>query len=153
MVDKEDKLFFSASEDNSIIVWSIDKKSPVFLFCNVHQCKEKVCYWDIDTVDNLILTHRGSRIISSGNRDNIIKIWDLFEKRLLFELNQDLTDHGVTSDWVSAIALTFDDKTLVSGSVDGSLCIWDLEERILKHTILRGHDGKKETFNNSKPRS
>jgi WD40 repeat protein len=99
-------------------------------------------------VDNLVLTHGGGRIISSGNRDNIIKVWDLFEKRFLFEFNQDLTDHGVTSDWVSAIAITSDDQSLVSGSVDGSICIWDLEERILKHTILRAHDGKNENFDN-----
>lgn len=97
-------------------------------------------------MDNLVLTNRGNRILSSGNKDNSIKVWDLSEKRQIFDLNQDLMEHGVTSDWVSAITISSDDKILVSGSVDGSICIWDMEERVLKHTLIRAHDGNSGRF-------
>ncbi|MEA5559477.1 WD40 repeat domain-containing protein, partial [Nodularia spumigena] len=97
-------------------------------------------YW----VNAIALTPDGNTVIS-GSDDNTIKIWDMTKpktgffgfiyERIRSRLKFTLTGH---SSFISAIALTPDGKTVISGSRDKTIKIWDVETGAQKFT-LTGH--------------
>ncbi|OMJ87263.1 hypothetical protein SteCoe_11030 [Stentor coeruleus] len=61
-----------------------------------------------------------SDFLATGSADKSISIWSISEKRLL----ANLTGH---QNWVISLGFTKDNKYLISGSGDGTLKYWDLE--------------------------
>ncbi|MFM6724088.1 MAG: WD40 repeat domain-containing protein [Dolichospermum sp.] len=58
----------------------------------------------------------------------------------ILEINEERLTFKGHSDWVRAIAVTPDGKTVISGSWDNTIKIWDLETRKEKFTF-KGHSG------------
>jgi WD40 repeat protein/serine/threonine protein kinase len=74
------------------------------------------------------------RLIASAGRDHTIRIWDMYEKRMIDPV---LTGHN---DWVNAVAFSADGKMLASGGDDGSLFVWDMNSSPPTAQRFGGHN-------------
>lgn len=71
------------------------------------------------------------RIIASGGRDNVIRLWDIQEERS----RAVWSGH---SNWVLSLSFSHDGTRLASGSQDGTIRIWDVATGTTRG-ILEGH--------------
>lgn len=85
-----------------------------------------------DGVSSLVVSRKKDPLICSGHYDFVVRVWDLFEKKLIFTLK----DH---IDWVVSVAIWKGAEPLaVSGSSDGTIKVWDLQTGNLL-TTCEGH--------------
>lgn len=71
-------------------------------------------------------------VLASGSMDTTVKVWN-FEDKSVFVL------HGHT-DWVNAVRIDADSRTLFSASDDRTVRLWDLDTRQTIQ-IFKGHVG------------
>lgn len=80
-----------------------------------------------------VVLNKDGKILVSGSRDHIIKVWDLLTGKELCSLR----GHQGT---IHSIVLSRDDRILISGSQDKAIKMWDLlTGKELRS--LRGHQG------------
>ncbi|NER01545.1 MAG: protein kinase [Okeania sp. SIO3C4] len=104
MVGMDDKQIIGTS-NGAIAIWNSDSTTPVILPGDKYQ------------VDSIVTT---SDNIFAGRVDGSIQVWDLANKNLVTSFS------GYHSNKVKSLAVTADGKTLVSGSADKTVKIWDL---------------------------
>ncbi|KAI9658392.1 MAG: hypothetical protein M1821_002525 [Bathelium mastoideum] len=155
------KQIASASEDNTIKVWDVERGGAAYtleghshfvLFVAfspnnnqiVSASKDKtIKIWDTKKGD-ILCTLRGhsddvlaavfspdSEQIASISRDTTIRIWDAKRQGFLYEFK----DH---SGSVLAIAFSSDSKRIVSASADRTIRLWDAKRGEILH-IFEGH--------------
>ncbi|XP_055701516.1 SKI8 subunit of superkiller complex protein [Phlebotomus papatasi] len=74
-----------------------------------------------------------SDFIVTGGLDDIVKVWDLTDNRL--QLRHQMTGHSLG---VVSVAVSSDGKTIVSSSLDSSLCFWNSETGQLLNQVALG---------------
>ena len=97
----------SGAHDQTIRIWDIQTGASVVL--NGHT----------DQVHSVIFTADGKRIIS-GSLDMTVRIWDINLRRLV---HAPLTDSG----GIHFVGLSPDEKMVVAGGWNGSMCTWNIE--------------------------
>ena len=113
--------FFSNSEDNSITVWDMTRRTQ--------ECK----FQGITTKILCLAITSDSKCIISGSSDTFVRIWDVGTRRSLSILK----DH---SGKVLCVAVTRDSKYIISGSEDSSINLWDTSSKKLLKKLV-GHRG------------
>ncbi len=111
-----EKLLFSGGRDAQLKVWDIEND-----FKNI---STQPAHW---YTINTIAFHPKGHIFATGSRDKTIKIWDAKTFKLLKVL--DTLRDGCHVNSVNAL-LWLEDGTLVSGSDDRSLILWEIENNI-----------------------
>ncbi|MDB9449523.1 WD40 repeat domain-containing protein [Dolichospermum circinale] len=129
-VTPDGKTVISGSYDKTIKIWDVETGTEKFTL-EGHSSSVKA----------IALTSDGKTVIS-GSSDNTIKIWDITQQKTGFfdfiheripsRLKFTLKGH---SDSVKAIAVTPDGKTVISGSYDKTIKIWDVETGTEKFTL------------------
>jgi WD40 repeat protein len=71
-------------------------------------------------IDSIAISPDDAKVVTGGDVDNAIKVWDLESGQLL----ETLTGHTHS---VVGLAASPDSRTLYSASFDGSLIVWDLD--------------------------
>ncbi|OUL27508.1 WD40 repeat domain-containing protein, partial [Nostoc sp. 106C] len=113
------KTIASASDDNTIKLWSLDGKEL------------KTFKGHSDSVSWASFSPDGKTIASTG-RDKTIKLWNLDGKEL-----KTFKGH---SDWVWGVSFSPDGQTIASASADKTIKLWSLDGKELK-TFKRHSDG------------
>jgi WD40 repeat protein len=115
----------SGSRDKTLKVWDLESGACL-----------RTLEGHTGTVTNVILTPDGLRAVSSSkgwnSEDKTVKVWDLDSGTCLRTLVGH--DHGV-----NIIALTPDGQQVISGSGDGILKVWDLQNNqrsAYQHSLL-----------------
>jgi WD40 repeat protein len=95
----------------------------------------EILLWDMSTGDKIprfpkgpgvngILFSRDACFVVSGHMDNSIRLWDFATGKVL--------RRGVLSrssqDYVTAVAISQDNRLIVAGSSDGGVYVWDLKK-------------------------
>ena len=74
---------------------------------------------------SLLFARDGSRIVAGyGGDDFAIRVWDVASEQVV----QSFTGH---TDGICSLALTRDERTLISGSLDKSIGAWNFESGLL----------------------
>ncbi|CAM9626755.1 U5 small nuclear ribonucleoprotein 40 kDa protein [Lampetra fluviatilis] len=96
----------TASDDGTVKLWDTRKKGSVHSFQNTYQCLSVTFN---DTSDQIL----------SGGIDNVIKVWDLRQNKLIYTMK----GHN---DSVTGLSLSPDGSYLLSNAMDNSVRIWDI---------------------------
>ncbi|MEI7489390.1 MAG: WD40 repeat domain-containing protein, partial [Chryseobacterium sp.] len=125
-ISPDNKTLVSGGADNTIKIWDLERLK------NNQESKPKYTLTEHkDKVSTLVITPDGKQLIS-GSHDKTIKIWNLkgLKDNQPSKLTlSDLNDSEGHKDWISCLAVTQDNKFLVSGSLDGTIKIWNLENK------------------------
>jgi WD40 repeat protein len=111
-----EQLIASGSWDYSVVVWDLNTYSVKFKLLghrNGVNCVKKLSF----------------NLMASGEDKGMIIIWDWLTGDLVYSLK----GHTMTL-WLSSLYL-FDEKTLISGSQDKSIKVWDISSGQLLQTI------------------
>ncbi|NES89773.1 MULTISPECIES: serine/threonine-protein kinase [Okeania] len=129
-ISSEKQIIVSGSADGTIKIWDLVTGSLINTFSG-HS----------DRIFSVAISSDGQNVVS-GSADETIQVWDLrfFSKVendiiLISNLKNTLTGH---SNEVWSVAISPDGQTIVSGSEDKTIKIWDLATGSLKNT-LTGH--------------
>ncbi|VDN60104.1 unnamed protein product [Dracunculus medinensis] len=101
---------FSCSKDKSVKAWDLDQMGYV-----------DTMFGHVDVISDIDALSR-ERIITCGSQDRSVRLWKIAEEtHLVF--------NGITS-CISIDCVAFlNDEHFVSGSADGSLCIWSTSKK------------------------
>ena len=145
------RLFASASEDGTVQLWDIQTGKKAVLITDANRGVRALAFapdsktlvsgrWDgpIQIWDTTTFQHIGDFINAAGTVDalefspdgkilanglyGLIRLWDVNTKTKIQEI------YKAHNNSVTKFAFTPDSKTLVSGSSDGTILIWDLEK-------------------------
>jgi WD40 repeat protein len=121
-------LIATASSDQTIILWKLDRKKEKFDKFQTLQGYEghKDWVWDV-TFSTPEKIKNYQMIIASAGRDDTVKLWGLKDKNSTgkFEFITTLRGH---KDWVRAVSFSHDGEKLVSASADKTIILWDIEK-------------------------
>eukprot|EP01006_Ploeotia_vitrea_P006185 TRINITY_DN12485_c0_g2_i1.p1 TRINITY_DN12485_c0_g2~~TRINITY_DN12485_c0_g2_i1.p1 ORF type:complete len:564 (-),score=59.87 TRINITY_DN12485_c0_g2_i1:245-1936(-) len=116
-----DNCVVSGSADGTIICWDINSGKLI-----------RHLFGHTDYVATLDVSHIGDEYyIFSGSRDKTIRCWDITTEPAL---QYQLTGH---TDYVQCLQAVSAD-CLVSGGQDGTIVVWDLQQRNLRRAIQAG---------------
>ena len=107
-------LLASGSSDNSLKVW---EKATGKLRCALHGSTQAVMAVDLD-----------NNVVIGASKDRAIRVWLLSSQRV----RHTLTGHAGS---IYSARLSPDSKSLVSGSTDRSLKIWDMNRGVCEGTM------------------
>ncbi|MYF98393.1 WD40 repeat domain-containing protein, partial [Candidatus Poribacteria bacterium] len=131
-ISPDSAMFAGGNPDGSISLW------------DVNSAKHKFLIGHNDSVQSVAFSPDG-RIFASGSKDKTIRIWDVATGKHKDTLrNQGMVGKQKQNEntvAVSSVSFNPDSRLLASGSMDGSIKIWDLETGDTKHT-LAGHTQK-----------
>ncbi|CAG4979599.1 unnamed protein product [Colias eurytheme] len=109
---------YSASKDRSVKIWSLDEMAYVETLFG-HQSP-------ITAIDALTR----ERAITAGGRDTTIRIWKIVEEsQLIFNGPQGSLDE----------VKLLDEEHFISGSDNGTLCLWSVLKKKPLYTVLEAH--------------
>jgi FOG: WD40 repeat len=85
-------------------------------------------------------------ILVSGSHDRSIKIWDLANRACLHVFKKAHEGKGFSIeinliDKITSVALTHDNKKILSASWDCAIKVWDIPTKSLIHSIPNAHLG------------
>lgn len=95
-------------EDGSIWLWPIETEG-----------KARLLGQHASSVSALAFSHAGKTVASSAGFEPV-KIW------AAGSISKEVCSLGSGGDWVATMAFSLDDSTLVSGSLDGIVRLWDV---------------------------
>ncbi len=134
VISSGNKYIISGSGDKSIKVFDLANQEEVYHFENAHESKTVIPlnYNSnfLDTVNSVAIS-TDNRYIISGSADKSIKIFDLESKTKLSHLKNAhngslFLDYFLKSlDQVLSVAVSSDNKYIVSGSLDRSIKIFE----------------------------
>lgn len=124
------KTLASGSEDGSIRLWDVETGQQVGKALNGHT----------DYVASVAFSPDGKTLASWG-RDQTIRLWDVSTMLNTGvasgqQLGEALSGH---TDFIESVAFSPVGKILASGSVDGSILLWDVETGQQVAEALKGH--------------
>ena len=108
--DDTSKTIISAGSDSCVKLW---EAGNTYAIGTCHGRLPNQAFLRVDTKENLV---------AAGTSSNEIRIWNMKSQRMKF----DLIGH---QNMVSALKFSADAKTLVSGSNDRTLKIWDISKQ------------------------
>jgi hypothetical protein len=119
-------LALSAGDDSQVVVWDAGTDDEPWTL-GKHR----------SPVHCVAISADGQRAASggggkAGKPDFAVRLWDL-------ENRQELAMLAEHESWVTAVAFRPEGTQLLSGGADGSLYLWDVKTRKVKHK-LHGHD-------------
>jgi WD40 repeat protein len=114
----EPNLFASGSKEGNVILWDAGKLEPVKVL------KANQTGW----IYSVAFSTNGKLLAATGADHKI----DLFDVAAGQEISKPLEGHR---DVVLTLAFSKDDRTLASGSYDGTIILWDLESGSPKATL------------------
>uniref|UniRef100_A0A674DJ30 Transducin beta like 3 n=1 Tax=Salmo trutta TaxID=8032 RepID=A0A674DJ30_SALTR len=122
-VFKKGSLFVSCAKDKSVRVWRQDPDSGQ-VCCVAQGCSHG------NAVGSITCSRMKESFVVSGSQDCTIKVWDLPETIPetdgdMFQLNARVTEKAHDKD-VNSVAVSPNDKLLVSGSQDRLAKLWSL---------------------------
>lgn len=133
----------TASEGRALRIWSLS--AP-----NAGECTGKVKQ-DYEGMRDMVVAADGSQL-ATACESGVITLWDVTQKRqrngqgqlLGGGLDMTVREHlfGGHSDMYPVYSLAMDTQStkLISGSADGSICVWSLPHGVLMH-VMKGHTG------------
>lgn len=115
--------------DNTIIIWDLDKKCLAKI---IKDAPNAFCFRVANRERSLVSISFGS-----------IKFWDIDTKKKELEI-------WIYTPTITCKAITNDNQTLVTGSTNHSLTVWDLKEK-KQRVLFKGHTSevRKISFSNS----
>lgn len=126
-------LLYSGSADRSVMLWTLEDDD--------NRCFVDDLYGHESPITSIDIL-RKDRVLTSGGRDQTIRIWKIVEQsQNVFESKHQSVD----------IARFIDDKTFVTGGEDGSILIWSTMKRkfVLQlsnaHPMQLSHESTPET--------
>lgn len=115
------------SRDGSISLWDVHSAEYIKSFCSEGKWVRKVLY-----------SNNGSRIFTGHrgavSKEGAIYIWDALSGERIGELKEQSTD-------IEDLALTGDDRLLISANYDPTVRVWDVELR-KQVRLLEGHKAR-----------
>lgn len=153
--NKSDSQAVSSSYDGSCIIWDLTTHTRVMCLFESTMFKQvvyhpdesqllttgsdrKICYWDCfdgqairmldgsnqGEINALAITHEGEHFVSGGE-DKVVKLWDYDEGISYFQ--------GIGhSGTVTKIAISPNQKFIVTTGSEGAIFIWHMPEKVLQ---------------------
>lgn len=115
--DKSSGFIATASDDQSVRLWKIDKSSPYHEFRNHMGSVRAVSFQpqtDIETTP---------RVLASASSDGTISLYDITNFSLLHSIGNQI--HNFPGDQISCISWNPDGRYLCSGDLEGTIGIWE----------------------------
>ena len=128
-VSKDSKYLVSGSKDNSVKLWSLEKKHEVFTFRGHTDIITSV----LPAQSTSSYQHHSYGDVYSASKDATIKHWRSSSP-------EDVTTFIGHDKGVNSIDLDFTERFLVSGSDDSNIIIWDTN-KVTALFKLEGHEG------------
>ncbi|MBP0002959.1 MAG: DnaJ domain-containing protein [Cyanobacteria bacterium SBC] len=162
-ISPDGKFFASVSDDKTAILWDFATQRQTYCFFHGNSVyataldakntlftgdfDRNVTQWNLETfqhqqayLDYFGHSHRGivytiatnptHASIASGGSDNVVRIWH----RYTGQVKRTLTVH---TDTVRSLDYSLDGTYLVSGSLDGTACIWDVQRGNIVRKLAR----------------
>uniref|UniRef100_A0A915BY08 U3 small nucleolar RNA-interacting protein 2 n=1 Tax=Parascaris univalens TaxID=6257 RepID=A0A915BY08_PARUN len=118
---------FSCSRDRSVKAWDLDQMGYV-----------DTMFGHVDAVADIDVLSR-ERVLTCGGQDRTLRLWKVAEE-------SQLVFNGFASSISIDCVAFINDEHFVSGSADGSLCIWSIFKKkpvcVQKEAHGRGADGQ-----------
>ena len=128
------KILASGDEDGTVCLWDVQKKS---LIHNQIWCK--------DNTVNCVTFSPDGKTIACALSDKTIRVW-YFEVQLWYLESQlpkyEIKNWSGHNDEVNSIVFSPDGQMAVSGSLDGTLRLWDIKGTPIMQQPWCGHEGK-----------
>jgi WD40 repeat protein/type IV secretory pathway VirB10-like protein len=121
-MEKNGKRLASASWDNSVRLWDVEKQAPLGKPLRGHT----------DYVNSVAFSPNG-KLLASGSDDQTVRLWDI---KAQAPLGEPLLRH---TDLVTSVAFSPDGKYLASASLDSTVILWDVETQTPLGEPLREH--------------
>jgi WD40 repeat protein len=113
-----------------VLQYTVNAQVPTRI-CIPEQAAETICFTQTqrlsDRKPTQIAVSRSGRLLAVGN-DNQVELWDLQSSKRI----QSLQGHR---DLISAIAISPDEQTIASGSLDGTIKLWNAQTGELIATL------------------
>ncbi|MHA2160214.1 MAG: WD40 repeat domain-containing protein, partial [Candidatus Thorarchaeota archaeon] len=120
-VTQDGKSILSGGQDTTIRFWDIENEKEIHKFIG-HD----------GPVYGLVLTPDGKRLVSIADKDLAVKVWDLEAKTLVSSL-------APNSAHVNAVAISPDQRFIVTGGNDGITRFWDVDRGVNLRTLEHQH--------------
>lgn len=111
----------TASWDRTVRLWDAETGAPLQMF-EGHE----------NSVNDVVFTPDGNRVLSAGY-DGDIWIWPLD--------GEEAFRFARVGFPINALALSSDGRTLVTGSADKTVRVWDVEAREMRRELTEPHEG------------
>jgi WD40 repeat protein len=126
----EGKTVVSGSEDNTLKLWDVATGRELMTIGR-----------NLGRVESVAFSHDG-KILAAGNDHGNVELWDVSDGRELLTLGRDSWDldagaaaQGIPASEIRSLAFSPDGKTLVSGSSDQEIKVWDVASGREKYVI------------------
>ena len=120
-VTQDGQNILSGGQDATIRLWDIMNETELHKFVG-HE----------GPVYGLVLTSDGKRLVSIADKDLAVKVWDLETKTLISSL-------APNSAHVNAVAVSPDQRYIVTGGDDGITRFWDVDRGVNLRTLEHQH--------------
>ena len=120
-VTPDGKNILSGGQDTTIRFWDIENEREIHKFIG-HD----------GPVYGLVLMPDGKRLVSIADKDLAVKVWDLETKTLVSSL-------APNSAHVNAVAVSPDQRFIVTGGNDGITRFWDVDRGVNLRTLEHEH--------------
>lgn len=127
--DKTSGFIATASEDQSVRLWKLDKSSPYHEFRNHIASVRAVAFQptpqtQAQTTDSETTPHRV--VLASASSDGTISLYDVTNFNLLHSIGPQI--HNFPGDQISCISWSPDGKFLCTGDLEGTVGVWEYRE-------------------------
>lgn len=112
--------FLTASQDNSLRIWMVDKKGKT----SKHVIKTKSKKSGLKTVPTACTISRDGLLVAAACQDGSIQMWD-HRKTFVNVTMQVQNGHASGSD-TSSIAFSYDNRCIATRGGDDTLKLWDI---------------------------
>ena len=121
VINSEGTRAYTGSDENSINIFDLTHKTEIACLGGHTR-----------TIGDLALS-KDEKLLVSGSFDNTLKVFDLSDNSEIVAFGE-----GVHSDYVRTVAITDNNKYVLSGSDDKLIVVWNLAEK-KKEFSLEGH--------------